>query len=321
MKSVAVVIAVMVTACSMVLAGGFDPVVYAIPHQLSLVQGQSTAELGRGGAGVAIQEDWSGNPASLPDTTKAAIQNQFYSFGSGLDMNLTALKLAYPTGRWCFVVNVGELTSNSANLATLGGMKFNVHESDLTVQMNYRVSDRFKVGAAVAPQMNVELAISSPGFKIDLHSKPSAGFRLGGIWDLSDGWSVGGFYDNYLERVSWGSGPYPWGTTSFRSEVGHYGIAKTTGKWTFAADRIKGRLVSGESAGSHLETWMLGSDYRSGNWTFRTGSFYGHPTAGAAFTSSRWTFNYAFADDVNSDELTPLLGGSSTHAITASCSW
>lgn len=310
-----VVLMVLVVSCA---CAQFDPAVYAAAHQMSIIQGPSTVQAGRGGAGVALNEPWGGNPAAMQITPGTAVQWHNYSFDNGLDAQLVSAKANYPTGRWNFVLNWAELNSTKGSLP-IPGLSLDMHESDLSLQIGYKVTENFYFGFGGAPVMDVDMNITSPlGEVAKVSSKPSAGFRLGGLWNLGSGWSAGGFYDNYLEVVHLEVTGVGDSRSSYRSEVGRYGIAYHGGPWTLATDHIKGHLYGAPSE-AHVDNWLYGADYKlSRAWTVRAGLFNDQPTGGLSYSDGQTTINYAYMRNVSDDELHAVLGSSSTHALTFS---
>jgi hypothetical protein len=264
-----------------------DPALYALAHQLSIIQGAPTSQAGRGGAGVAVREPWGGNPSALQTRPGTAWQYHHYSFEEGLDAGMVSWAAVYPTGRWDFVLSMAELRSTRGSLP-LPGLSLDLHESDLSLQIGYRVNSRLSLGLGAAPAMDVTMHITSPlGQVAELSSKPRAGFRLGGLWEIGDGWSAGGYYDNYLEAVDLQMTGAPAARNTYRSEFGRYGIAKRLGRWLLAADHSKGRLFGAPST-AKCDDWLYGADYQiAPAWTVRGGLFHRQPSAGLSYGSGR----------------------------------
>jgi hypothetical protein len=158
--------------------------------------------------------------------------------------------------------------------------------------------------------------VSSPlGQVAELSSRPKLGYRVGALWEIGDGWSVGGDYDNYLEEVKLQMAGAPLAQHSYRSEIGRYGVAKRLGRWLFAADHYRGRIFGAPSEGK-CDDWMYGADYTlAPAWTLRGGCNNRQPSAGCTYRSGRLIADYAFVKNLSDDELHQALGGSSTHAL------
>ena len=306
----------------LVLAGPvgaqIDPAMYALVHQLSLIQGPPSSQAGRGGAGVAVPEPWGGNPAAMQARAATALQVHSYSFKNGMDASLVSLAAVYPTGRWDFVLSWAELNSTRGSLPA-PGLALDLRESDLSVQVGYRVNEHLTLGIGAAPAMDVRMHVSSPlGQVAELSSRPKLGYRVGGLWEIGDGWSVGGVYDNYLEEVKLQMTGAPLAQHSYRSEIGRYGVAKRLGRWLLAADHYRGRVFGAPSVG-RCDDWMYGADYEmSPAWTVRGGFNNRQPSVGFAYRSRRLIADYAFVKNISDDELHAALRGSSTHAVTLS---
>lgn len=298
--------------------GQIDPALYALSHQLSIIQGPSTRQAGRGGAGVALAEAWGGNPAALQAQPAVGPQYHLYSFENGMEVTLVSIATAYPTGRWNFVLSWAEQNGTQGSLP-IPGLSLDLHESDLSVQIGYRVNDRMTLGAGAAPAMDVRMRVSSPlGPMAEISSKPLAGYRVGGLWEVGDGWSVGGFYDNYLESVWLRMVGYPAVRHSYRSEIGRYGIAKREGPWLLVADHYQGRIYGAPSE-AKCDNWLYGVDCElSSGWTVRGGSFNRQPSAGFTYRNGDLVVDYAYVKNIFDDDVHALLGGSSTHALMLS---
>jgi hypothetical protein len=171
--------------------------------------------------------------------------------------------------------------------------------------------------------MDIRMYVNSPAGQVaELRSKPRLGVRLGGLWELDDGWSVGGIYDNYLEAVKLEGlmVPVPF-DGSYRSEFGHYGVAKRMGPWLLVADRLRGRLFGAPST-LKVDSWLYGADYKiSPTWTVRAGSFEGQPTAGLSYQREQLKANLSYVRNLYDDELHALLGSSTSEALTVSYTW
>ena len=301
---------------------------YAIPHLFALSTATTARQFGMGGITTSIEDIGFPNPAFAGnlDLSQAGLRHSCTEFSGGLKLRGTQAWYALPLGAHEGMQLIGlRLDSNRGGLS-IPGLQLETAENDVAVHYGRRLSDRWLVGAGLAPILETSTRLFDPaGNQIaSWDSKATYGLRLAALYQHDWDGFAGAVFDYYREDVTFqpplpGIPPH---NLNFDSTTVALGVSGRVGEGLLGAlEWMQLRSESGNLS-SNASGLKLGIEYDAlPGVRVRAGSNAGSLTLGAGYDRNRWVANYAYISDWNKDEVGDLFGGSDTHQLEIGHYW